>query len=374
VLNGIDVLKADNFKLLDGRHVGLVTNHTGRTLSGESTIDLLAHAPGVKLVALFSPEHGIRGAVDETVPSSKDEKTGLPIHSLYGDTLRPTAQMLEGIDTLVYDIQDVGVRFYTYETTLAYVMEEAAKRKIKVVVLDRVDPIGGFQIEGPALDKSLLGFVGYFPMPVRHGMTVGELARLFNAENRIGADLTVVEVKGWRRDQWFDETGVPWVSPSPNMRTMNEAVLYPGVCLVEGTNVSVGRGTDTPFEHVGAPWLDGRKLAAALNARKLPGIRFYPTSFTPTASRFKGEPCGGVFMIVTDRDALRPVRVGLELASAIYRQHGDTFEIDRMLRLLGSPATLARIKSGDDPAAIAASWANDEGRWRLLRAKYLIYR
>jgi uncharacterized protein YbbC (DUF1343 family)/CubicO group peptidase (beta-lactamase class C family) len=374
VLNGIDVLKADGFALLKGRKVGLVTNHTGQSLEGESTIDLLSKVEGVKLVALFSPEHGIRGLVDEEVASSRDQKTGLSIHSLYGQTLRPTAQMLEGIDTLVYDIQDVGVRFYTYETTLAYVMEEAAKRKIKVVVLDRVNPIDGWAIEGPTLDKGLLGFVGYFPMPVRHGMTVGELARLFNGENRIGADLAVVQVKGWRREQWFDETGIPWVSPSPNMRTMNEATLYPGVCLLEAANVSVGRGTDTPFEHVGAPWMDGRKLAAELNGRHLPGVRFYPTSFTPTASRFKGELCHGVFMVVTDRQALKAVRVGVELLAAVHRLHGGAFEIDKVLRLLGSPTVLARIKSGDDPARIAASWSDDEARFRLLRSKYLLYR
>jgi uncharacterized protein YbbC (DUF1343 family)/CubicO group peptidase (beta-lactamase class C family) len=374
VLNGIDVLKADGFKLLAGRSVGLITNHTGRSLDGESTIDLLAKASGVKVVALFSPEHGIRGQVDEKVSSSRDEKTGLPVYSLYGETLRPTPQMLAGIDTLVYDIQDVGVRFYTYETTLAYCLEEAAKQKIKMVVLDRVNPIDGWTIEGPALDQALLGFVGYFPMPVRHGMTVGELARLFNGENRIGADLTVVQAKGWHREQWFDETGIPWTSPSPNMRTMNEATLYPGVCLIESSNVSVGRGTDTPFEHVGAPWMDGRRLAAELNARRIPGVRFYPTSFTPTDSKFKGEPCSGVFMLVTDRDALKAVRVGVELIAAVHRLHPDKFEVDKVLRLLGSAAVLARIKAGDDPAAIAASWSNDEARFRLLRAKYLLYR
>jgi uncharacterized protein YbbC (DUF1343 family)/CubicO group peptidase (beta-lactamase class C family) len=372
-LNGIDVLKAENFKLLQGRTVGLVTNHTGRALTGESTIDLLAKAPGMKLVALFSPEHGIRGEVDETIASTRDEKTGLPIHSLYGETMRPTPQMLEGIDTLVFDIFDVGVRFYTYETTMAYVMEEAAKAKIKMVVLDRVNPVTGFRVEGPTLDKNLLSMVGYFPMPIRHGMTMGELAKLFNAENKIGADLTVVAVKNWKRGQWFDETGVPWVNPSPNMRNLNEATLYPGICIIEGANVSVGRGTDTPFEHVGAPWMDGQKLAAALNARRLPGVRFYPTSFTPDASRYKDERCSGVFMIITDRSSLQAVRLGVEVASAIYKQHPTSFEIDKILRLLGSARALERIKSGEDPARIAASFAADEGRWRLLRAKYLIY-
>ncbi len=373
VLDGIDVLKADGYKLLAGRKIGLVTNHTGRSIGGESTIDLLAHAPGVTLVALFSPEHGIRGDADEKVASSRDEKTGLPVYSLYGDTRRPTESMLHGIDTLVVDIQDIGARLYTYPTTMAYVLEAAAKHKIKVIILDRVDPLDGFRVEGPTLEKALLGFVGYFPMPVRHGMTMGELAQLFNGENRIGADLTVVKLTGWRRELWFDETGLPWVNPSPNMRNLNEAVLYPGVGLLEGANVSVGRGTDTPFEQVGAPWVDGVKLSAALNARHLPGVRFYPTSFTPTASRFKGEACQGVFLVVTDRNAMKPVDVGVEVASALYRLHRDAFEIDKMLPLLGSPAALARLKAGDDPAAIAGSWSADEGRWRLLRAKYLLY-
>jgi uncharacterized protein YbbC (DUF1343 family)/CubicO group peptidase (beta-lactamase class C family) len=373
VLNGIDVLKAEGFKSLQGRKVGLVTNHTGIALTGESTIDLLARAPGVKLVALLGPEHGIRGEVDEEVSSSRDEKTGLPVYSLYGAVYRPTDEMLAGIDTIVFDIQDVGVRFYTYETTMAYVMEEAAKRKIKMVVLDRVNPIDGFTIEGPTLDKTQLSFVGYFPLPIRHGMTMGELARLFNAENKLGADLTVVPVKGWKREAWFDQTGLGWVNPSPNLRNMNAAALYPGVAVIEGTNVSVGRGTDSPFEQFGAPWMDGSKLASALNARRVPGIRFYPTSFTPTASAFKGERCGGVFMIVTDREALQTARLGVEIASAIYRQHGATWQIDKMLPLLGSAKALGEIKALEDPARIAASFANDEGRWRLLRAKYLIY-
>jgi uncharacterized protein YbbC (DUF1343 family)/CubicO group peptidase (beta-lactamase class C family) len=375
VLNGVDVLAADAFKVLKGRKVGLVTNHTGRSLAGESTIDLLAKAKDVKLVALFSPEHGIRGQADENVPSAKDEKTGLPIHSLYGETMRPTAKMLEGLDTLVYDIQDVGVRFYTYETTLAYLLEEAAKHKIKVVVLDRINPIDGWTIEGPALDKSLLSFVGYFPtMPVRHGMTVGELARLFNGENKIGADLEVVAIKGWQREQWLDDTGVPWVNPSPNMRNLNEATLYPGVCLVEASNVSVGRGTDTPFEQVGAPWVDGRRLAADLNARHLPGVSFYPVSFTPASGKFKGELCQGVFITVRDRATMNAVRVGIELAAALQKLGGDKLELDKSARLIGSQAVVARLKSGDDPARIAASFADDEAHFRLLRAKYLLYR
>ncbi len=376
VMNGIDVLQADNFRLLRGKRVGLVTNQTGRSRAGVSTIDLLARADGMKLVALFSPEHGIRGIVDEKVESSRDEKTGLPIYSLYGDTresFRPTSEELAGIDTLVIDLQDVGVRFYTYITTTAYVMEEAAKRKIAVVLLDRVNPIDGYQIEGPTLDKDLLAFVGYFPMPIRHGMTLGELARLFNGENKIGADLTVVPLRGWRRDLWFDQTGLPWVNPSPNMRNLIQATLYPGIGAIEATNLSVGRGTDTPFEHIGAPWIDGVRLAADLNARRMEGARFYPESFTPTGSKFKGEACQGVFMVVTDRLALRPVRVGVEIASALYRLYPSQFQLQAATRLVGSREAIKRIQSGEDPAAIAASWATDEARWRLLRAKYLLY-
>ncbi len=375
VLSGIDALRADNFALLDGKRVGLVTNHTGRARDGATTIDLLHGAKNVKLVALFSPEHGIRGILDEKVPSATDEKTGLTIHSLYGETRRPTDAMLSGIDTMVIDLQDIGARFYTYMTTMAYVMEEAAKRKIAVVVLDRVNPINGFQFEGPVLDKAQTGFTGYFPaMPIRHGMTLGELAKLFNAENKIGADLTVVPLKNWHRDQWFDATGMPWINPSPNMRNLIQATLYPGIGAIEGTNVSVGRGTDTPFEQIGAPWVDGVALADALNARNLPGIRFYPVRFTPTSSKHAKQECQGVFMVVTDRAALRPVRVGVEIAAALHKLHGATYQLEAAERLFGSKAALARIRAGDDPSAIAATWGQGEARWRLLRAKYLLYR
>jgi uncharacterized protein YbbC (DUF1343 family)/CubicO group peptidase (beta-lactamase class C family) len=374
VLTGIDVLLAEGFARLRGRRVGLVTNQTGRSRGGASTIDLLKDAKGVELVALFSPEHGIRGVLDAAVSSSRDDKTGLPIHSLYGQTLRPTSEMLAGIDTIVIDLQDIGVRFYTYVSTMAYVMEEAAKRKIAVVVLDRPNPINGFQVEGPTLPREALGFTAYYPMPIRHGMTIGELATLFNAENKIGAGLAVVQLKGWRRAAWFDETGVPWMNPSPNMRNLNEATLYPGIGAIEGTNLSVGRGTDTPFEHIGAPWIDGVQLAGELRARRLPGIRFYPVTFTPASSKYAGETCQGVFMVIADREALRPVRVGLEIAAALARLYPRDFKIEAAERLFGSRAALQRVQAGEDPAAVAASWAGDEARWRLLRAKYLLYR
>ena len=375
-LTGIDVLRADGFAVLKGKRIGLVTNHTGRARDGATTIDLLhasAIANGHTLVALFSPEHGIRGVLDSNVPSSTDEKTGLRIHSLYGDTRRPTGAMLEGIDTLVLDLQDIGARFYTYATTLAYVMEEAAKRKISVVVLDRPNPIGGVQIEGPMLDAAQLGFTGYFSMPIRHGMTLGELASLFNGENRIGADLTIVPMKNWRRDAWFDETGLPWINPSPNMRNLLQATVYPGLGAIEGTNVSVGRGTDTPFEQFGAPWIDGVRVTEALNARRIPGVRFYPVRFTPTSSKYAREECQGVFIIITDRLALRPVRLGLEIASTLHALYGATFELESAERLFGSKDALARIRKGEATETIAASWAAGETRWRELRAKYLLY-
>jgi uncharacterized protein YbbC (DUF1343 family)/CubicO group peptidase (beta-lactamase class C family) len=373
VLNGVDVLESEGFAILRGKRVGLVTNHTGRSRGGASTIDVLRGAPGVTLVSLFSPEHGIRGILDAAIPSSRDEKSGLPIHSLYGDTRRPNAEMLAGLDTIVIDLQDIGARFYTYMTTMAFVMEEAAKRNIAVVVLDRPNPINGFDVEGPVQQDAAQGFTAYFPMPVRHGMTLGELARLFNDENRIGAALTVVMMKNWSRDQWFDATGLEWVNPSPNMRNLNEATLYPGIGAIEGANLSVGRGTNTPFEQVGATWIDGPRLAEELNARRLPGVRVYPTSFTPSSSKYAGEVCRGVFLIVTDRDAIRPVRVGLELVAAVARLHGAKLETAETWRLYGSREQLDAVKNGADPATISAAWAVGEARWRERRAKYLLY-
>jgi uncharacterized protein YbbC (DUF1343 family)/CubicO group peptidase (beta-lactamase class C family) len=378
VLTGIDVVRADGFALLKGKRIGLVTNHTGRARDGATTIDLLHNSSATTshtLVALFSPEHGIRGVLEANVPSTMDEKTRLPIHSLYGDTRRPTEAMLRGVDTLVIDLQDIGARFYTYMTTMAYAMEEAAKRKLSVVILDRPNPINGFLFEGPTLDKSEVGFTGYFPpMPIRHGMTLGELAKLFDGENHMGVDLTVVPMKNWQRDDWFDQTGLPWINPSPNMRNLLQATLYPGVGAIEGTNLSVGRGTDTPFEQLGAPWIDGVQLSDALNARRIPGVSFYPVRFTPTASKYAKEECQGVFIVVTDRLALRPVRLGVEIAAMLHKLYGAQFDLEAAGRLFGSKDGISRIRTGDNPQAIAASWAAGEARWRLLRAKYLLYR
>ena len=381
VLTGIDVLVRDGFKQLRGRRVGLITNHTGRARDGAATIDLLHQAPGVTLVSLFSPEHGIRGILDADVPAAKDDRTGLPIHSLFykGGTGRPLEGSLDGIDTLVIDLQDIGVRFYTYQLAMGYAMEEAAKRKIAVVVLDRPNPINGWQIEGPLSrapgpGESPNTFIAYLPMPIRHGMTMGELARLYNEERQIHADLTVVPLENWKRDYWYDETGLAWINPSPNMRNMNQATLYPGIGAIEYSNVSVGRGTDQPFEQLGAPWIDGRQLAERLNARRLPGIRFYPNTFTPQSSKYANEECQGVFMLVTNRSVLQPVRVGFEIASALSSLYGAKYEPNNMWRLIGTEALVARITQGEDPAAIAASFTADEARWRRLRAKYLLYR
>ena len=381
VLTGIDVLVRDGFKQLRGKRVGLITNHTGRSRDGVATIDLLHNAPGVTLVSLFSPEHGIRGVLDADVPAEKDEKTGLTIYSLFykGGTGRPLEGSLNGIDTLVIDLQDIGARFYTYQLAMGYAMEEAAKRQIAVVVLDRPNPINGWQIEGPLSREPGAGespntFIAYLPMPIRHGMTMGELARLYNEEKKIGAELTVIAMENWKRDQWFDETGLPWINPSPNMRNLNQATVYPGIGMIEYSNISVGRGTDQPFEQIGAPWINGRQLAERLNARRLPGIRFYPITFTPASSKYAKQECQGVFMVVTNRAALQPVRAGFEIASALFSLYGDKYDPSNMWRLVGSEQWVARVRQGADPATLAAQWTADEARWRRLRAKHLLYR
>src|ERR1044072_5539213 len=300
VVAGIDVLERDGFKQLSGMCIGLGTNHTGKDRSGRSTIDILFKAPGVKLTTLFAPEHGIRGVADDKLSDAKDEQTGLQIFSLYGESRRPKPKQLKDLDAIVYDIQDVGVRFYTYSTTLGYVLEEAAKIKLPVIVLDRPNPITGVEVEGPLADADKFSFTSYYSIPVRHGMTTGELARFFKEERKIGAEVRVVKTENWRRAMWFDATGLEWVNPSPNMRSLTEATLYPGVGLLETTNVSVGRGTDTPLEVLGAPWIDGQKLASHLNARHIPGVRFVPVRFTPKTSVFKNEECRGVNIIVTE--------------------------------------------------------------------------
>ncbi len=377
-LNGIDVLKRDGFALLKGKRVGLITNHTGQDRDGNPTIDVLFKAPDVKLVALFSPEHGIRGALDqEKITNSTDEKTGLPVFSLYGETRKPTAEMLKDIDVLVFDIQDIGARFYTYVSTMGLAMEEAAKNGKTFVVLDRVNPINGTDVEGPLADHDKLSFIAHHQIPVRHGMTVGELAQLFNKERAIvwngGADLQIVRVEDWKRNQWFDETGLTWINPSPNMRSLTEATLYPGVGLIETTNVSVGRGTDTPFELVGAPWIDGRKFAEALNSAKLPGVRFVPVRFTPKASVHKDVECGGVNIIVTDRDRFEAVLLGMELAVQLKKLFAKDFAVDKFTRLLVNQKIYDAYRQDSDARALKQMWENDLEGFRAIRRKYLLY-
>ena len=373
VLTGIDRLRREAFARLDRQRVGLLTNQSGRSSRGSTTIDLLHDAPNVDLRHLLSPEHGIRGDLDARVPDAIDPVTGLTVHSLYGGSRRPTPAALDGVDTIVVDLQDAGARFYTYATTMAYVMEAAAERDIGVMVLDRPNPINGDTVEGPLLDEAQMGFTGYLSMPIRHGLTLGELAQVFKAERDIDVDLEVVPMEGWQRQFWYDETGLLWINPSPNLRSVGQAGLYPGIGSIEGTNLSVGRGTDTPFEQLGAPWVDGGDLAAALNARSLDGVRFYPVEFTPRSSTYAGETCEGVRITVTNRDALRPVRVGLEIASALHRLYPTEFDLDGATRLLGSQHTLDRITAGDDPSDVAAGWVDGEREWRERVAPYLLY-
>lgn len=373
VLNGIDVLREQNFAPLAGKKIALVTNHTGLAVDGTSTIDLLFNSKVCRLVALFSPEHGIRGTQETKVGSSTDERTGLPIYSLYGEATRPTAEQLRGLDALVYDIQDVGARFYTYSVTLAYCVEEAAKAKIPLFVLDRPNPIGGLAIEGPMLDEDKTSFIGYMPLPVRHGMTMGEWARYVNAEKRLGADLRVIEMKGWRRNYYFYDTGQIWVNPSPNMRTLMAAILYPGVCLLESTNVSVGRGTERPFELIGAPWIEPAKLAAELQKQRVAGVRFIPIWFTPDASTNRGQRCGGVQMVLTDPEKLNSVLTGLTLVAVLQKLYPGEFEVDKVVRLMGNARALEGLKQGQTPAAVLHAGDVEIASFKVRRQKVLIY-
>jgi uncharacterized protein YbbC (DUF1343 family)/CubicO group peptidase (beta-lactamase class C family) len=369
---GIDVLISRDFDAFKGKKVGLVTNHTGKTRDGRPTIDILANAPGVKLVALFSPEHGIRGMVDREVPDDRDEKTGLPIYSLYGKTRKPTKDSLQGVDTLVYDIQDIGCRFYTYISTLGLVLEAAAESGVAVVVLDRPNPIGGEALAGPLTNPGLESFVAYHRLPVRHGMTVGELARLFNGERKIGADLTVIPCQGWRRSDLYDSTGLLWTNPSPNMRSLTEALLYPGVGLLETTNLATGRGTDTPFERVGAPYIDPVPFATALNRLGLPGVTFVPTRFTPSERQFAGQECGGVYIAITDWSRFEPLSLGMGLATTLRKLYREEWKPERLMTLLVDRETHDAILAGKDVAAIRALWLDGLAEFAAVRAKYLI--
>jgi uncharacterized protein YbbC (DUF1343 family) len=370
---GIDVLEEENFAGLRGKRIGLITNQTGVDSQGRRTIDVLAHAEGVKLVRLFSPEHGSAGRADAAVGNATDAATGLPIYSLYGETRRPTDEMLKDLDALAFDIQDAGVRFYTYVTTMGYSMEEAAKRHIAFYVLDRPNPLGGEVIEGPMLDRDRLSFTGYFPLPVRYAMTVGELARMFNAENKIGADLHVIPMKRWRRSETYDETGLRWIPPSPNLRTLEAAFLYPGIEILQEGGVSVGRGRDTPFEIVGAPWIRAADLAAELNRRAIPGVKFSTTIFTPNEGIYNGQYCQGVSIAIINRESLRSMRVGLEIADALHRMYPKEFNLEKIILLLGSQATIDGLVRGDSPVEIVRGWTPELEKFRAMREKYLFY-
>ncbi|MCA9235093.1 MAG: DUF1343 domain-containing protein [Planctomycetales bacterium] len=374
VLTGIDVLQRDGFRALAGKRVGLITNHTGLNRDGASTIELLHAAPDVELVAIFSPEHGIAGKLDQShIGDTRHESTGVPVHSLYGESRRPSAEQLAGLDAMVFDIQDIGARFYTFISTMGEAMDACAEAGVPFVVLDRPNPINGVDVEGPMLDPGSESFVAYHRLPVRHGMTVGELAELIRAERQLKMDLKVIPVEGWRRSEYWDATGLVWVNPSPNMRSLAEAVLYPGVGLLETTNVSVGRGTDTPFEVLGAPWIDAIELAAELNQAHLPGVSFVPVKFTPDASKFANEACGGVNIVITDRAAIAPVDVGLQIACALRKLYPDQWESKRFNRLLGNAAILAAIQAGRSAESLRELYEPELEEFREHRQQYLLY-
>jgi uncharacterized protein YbbC (DUF1343 family)/CubicO group peptidase (beta-lactamase class C family) len=382
VLTGIDVLEQDNFASLkkdkEQMTIGLLTNNTGIDGQGRRTIDVLASAPGIKLAAIFAPEHGIFGAQDDLkVQNTTDSVTGVPVYSMYGGTeakKRPPLDVLKTLDAVIFDIQDVGARFYTYPATLGYLLEAAAQTNTEVIVLDRPDPINGSFVQGPMSQTELTNFNNYHPIPLRHGMTLGELAQLYNVERKIGARLRVIPMQGWLRGDWFDSTGIVWVNTSPNLRSVNEAELYPGVAIIEGTNVSVGRGTDTPFEVLGAPWIDARAFSDYLNARLISGVRFVPITFTPVSGPYENQLCKGVNIIVTDRTVLDAPEMGIELAVGLRKLYPDQWKIDRMLALLANRQVFEAVVNGEDPRAIAQGWQDDLEKFKDLRQKYLIYK
>jgi uncharacterized protein YbbC (DUF1343 family)/CubicO group peptidase (beta-lactamase class C family) len=382
VRTGIDVLESRAFAELrePGKaktRVALVTNHTGVDAQGRRTIDVLAKAPGVEVAAIFSPEHGVTGSVDTTaISDSRDPATGFPVYSVYGDTSakrHPSLQALKSADVIVYDIQDIGTRFYTYETTLGYFLEAAAKTGKKIFVLDRPNPINGAYVQGPVSDKGRESFTNYGQLPIRHGMTIGELARFYNSERGIHSRLTVIAMEGWQRGDWLDSTGLLWINPSPNMRNLTEAALYPGIGILETTNVSVGRGTDTPFEVLGAPWIRAVDLAAYLNERAIGGVRFVPTEFTPAADVYAQKKCGGVNIIVTDRNALDAPELGIEIASALHSLYPDQYEMKNLDRLMVNDAAEKAISAGKDPRRVWMDWTDAIEVFKQLRAKYLLY-
>jgi len=377
VLTGLDVLEAQQFKPLAGRRVGVITNHTGVNREGKHLIQLLTSAAGVKVVKLFSPEHGLYGEKDEKVGDGVDAKSGLPVFSLYGKVRTPTPQMLADIDALVFDMQDVGARYYTYIATMGNCMKAAAAAKVRFVVLDRPNPVTGLIVDGPNPDAEHVGkFTCFGPFPVSHGMTIGELATLFNSEYGIGCDLQVIKMQGWNRRMWWDDTGVKWINPSPNLRSPTQALLYLSIGMMEASNVSVGRGTDFPFECFGAPWADSTKLAEALSQQNLPGLSFAPFDFTPTNTPHKihlDQLCHGVKVTVTDRNAVKPVLSGLIMAWTLERLYERDYNYDAMLNLMMNQHIRDEVKKMPDPHAAEGLWKDDVAAFRRLREKYLLY-
>jgi len=374
VLTGIDALQRDGFKQLEGQKIGLITNQTGISRLGVSNIQVLHEAVNVNLLAIFSPEHGLFGKLDvPLIEDSKDTATGIRVFSLYGSTRRPTTDMLSGIDTLVFDIQDIGTRFYTYISTMGQAMQAAAENHVRFVVLDRPNPINGITVSGPVLDEGRESFVGFHRLPVRHGMTIGELALMFKAELNLDLELEIILLSGWHRADYFDSTGLQWINPSPNMRNLDEAILYPGIGLLETTNLSVGRGTETPFELFGAPWLDGELLSRELNDLDLPGVSFSPLQFTPDASKFEGDLCSGVSIVITDRKQYDSIRTGLEIALHLRRLYPETWEIDAYDRLLGNKAVLDAIESGLPYSDITGIYRDELAEFIQRRSQFLIY-
>ena len=373
VRTGIDVLEDEQFQALRGKRIALLTHRSGVDSHGRRTADVLRAAPGVTLAALLSPEHGLDSLQEGQVRNGSDALTGVPIYSLYGASKRPAPDALRGLDAVVVDLQDAGTRFYTYATTLAYLMEAAGAEGIPVYVLDRPNPLGAAKVQGPMLDVAQRGFTGYWPLPTRHGMTLGELARLFAGEAGIRVELHVVAMRNLRRGDWYDGSGLPWLAPSPNLPSVAAATLYPGVGMIEGAPVSVGRGTDTPFEVVGAPWIDGGRLAAALGALRLPGVHFAPATFTPATATHAGKTCHGVRVELTDRDALNSPALGVALAHTLHRMHPTEFQVDRILGNLGSAAVLNGIKAGETLPSLLAGIDRDVQSFEPIRARYLLY-
>lgn len=375
VRNGIDVLESDAFRTLQGQRIGLITNHTGRNLQGLNTVSVLSKAPGVTLAALFSPEHGFEGKLDiPKVKDSQDKDTGLTIFSLYGETRKPTKEMLSGIDTIVFDIQDIGARFYTYVSTMGEAMKAAAENGKKFVVLDRPNPIGGEVVSGPMLDQGQEAFVAFHSLPVRHGMTIGELAKMFKDELKLEVDLTVVPCEGWVRGMTWDQTELTWVNPSPNMRSLTQAFLYPGVGLVEATNVSVGRGTDTPFQVVGAPWISGVAFAHALNEHQLPGVVFVPVEFTPESSKHANSVCQGAELIITHRERFESVATGIAVALTLRQMYPEAWETQNLNTLLRNEVVRDAILDGSIQPRFDPRLFEGLFDFQQRRQKYLLYR